>query len=114
MSRLNSGAKKEEGDMTPEEIAEMANGGIPVPMGSAVATNQITQIKPVIDNFIYYRKCPTCGHLEELGSSNIPREYSQTSIPEFSREPVINIPDKVSVLNNGKDLSDGGVEAEWR
>jgi hypothetical protein len=87
--------------MTPEEIAEMSQGGIPAPVGSR---------KPVSvpNGYEYFRRCPTCGHLEMVNAPTI-QPYSQSV-----KQPVMNAPDKVSVLNNGKNLEDGGVEAEWR
>lgn len=93
--------------MSPEEIAEMSQGGIPVPI-SPVLHKPASQPTSVAQGYEYFRRCPTCGHLEMVNAPTI-QPYSQSV-----KQPVMTAPDKVSVLNNGKNLEDGGVEAEWR
>jgi len=86
--------------MTEEELKEMSQGGIPIPQGSNLQPAQP-------QSFQYFRRCPTCGHLEAVNTPVV-QPFLQTP------QPVRSSPQKISVLNNGQTLEDGGVEAEWR
>jgi hypothetical protein len=89
--------------MTEDEIREMSQGGIPIPGGTNLPP-QPSQPQ----SFQYFRRCPTCGHLEAVNTPVV-QPFLQTPVPQ----PIKPSPDKISVLN-GPTLEEGGVEAEWR
>lgn len=91
--------------MTEEELKEMSQGGIPIPGGTNLPPQQ-AQPQFVPQGFQYFRRCPTCGHLEMVTTPPV-QPFAQAQIKKPS-------PEKISVLNNGQTLEDGGVEAEWR
>lgn len=94
--------------MTPEEIAEMSANAIPVPEGSNLPPKVSTPNPPqfVPQGYQYFRRCPTCGHMEMVNTPNI-QPYAQ-------QQPVIAVPETIGVYNNGANLEDGGAEAGWR
>lgn len=95
--------------MTPEEIAEMSKNAIPVPEGSNLPpkTNVPNSPQFVPQGYQYFRRCPTCGHMEMVTTPNI-QPYAQV------QQPIVTAPETIGVYNNGSNLEDGGAEAGWR